>query len=473
MSEATGAVGGGPLVMKFGGTSVRDAAAIRRLAAIVRAHAARRPAVVVSALSGITDELSALARLAHDGKMTAEMEGRVSALVDRHGTEADGLVAGAALNDVHAALATALREVPLLLEVMAAHPGTRRALRDELLSWGERLSSLIVAGALATDGLPARWVDARQCIRTDEEHGRAEPLLAATREACHAALGPALGAGEVPVLGGFVGATPGGATTTLGRGGSDFSAALVGAALDAAEIQIWTDVSGFMTADPRIVPAARSIPRLTYDEAAELAYFGAKVLHPRTLHPAVERGIPVRVCNSMAPDSASTCIDAAGAARGAAGVKAVAHKNGVTIVRVTSARMLGASGFLRAIFEAFDRHGIAVDVVATSEVSVSLTVDEPERLPRAVRDLEALGRVDVEDGYAIVCVVGEALRSTPGIAARVFGAMGGINVALISQGASGINLTFAVHAQDAATAVRLLHTECLASGDVPPSGTGP
>lgn len=464
MSDGLAAHGGnaGPLVMKFGGTSVQSAEAIHRLSAIVRGRASRRPVVVVSALSKVTDELSALARLAEGGEVTAEMEGRVSAFVDRHGREADRLAVGEALDRVHGELAAALREIPLLLEMMAAHPGTRRPLRDELLSWGERLSSHIVAAALRADGLPSRWVDARRCIRTDEEHGRAEPRLDATREACRAALLPALDAGEVPVLGGFIGAAENGATTTLGRGGSDFSAALVGASLDAAEIQIWTDVSGFMTADPRVVGTARSIPRLTYDEAAELAYFGAKVLHPRTLHPAVERRIPVRVCNSMAPDSPSTRIDAAGAGPGAGGVKAVAHKTGITIVRITSARMLGASGFLRAIFEAFDRHGIAVDVVATSEVSVSLTVDDPGRLERAVRDLQALGRVDVEGGYAIVCVVGEALRTTPGIAARVFGALSRINVALISQGASGINLTFAVHEQDAAPAVRLLHGECLA-----------
>jgi aspartate kinase len=453
--------GAGPLVMKFGGTSVQDAAAIHRLMGIVRDHAHRRPVVVVSALSRVTDELSALARLAEGGEMTPEMEARTGALVDRHGREADALVAGEALDRLHGELAAALREIPLLLEIMAAHPGTRRPLRDELLSWGERLSSHLVAAALRTDGTASRWVDARQCIRTTEEHGRAEPLMDDTRQAVRSALLPALEAAEVPVLGGFVGSTPGGATTTLGRGGSDFSAALVGASLDAAEIQIWTDVSGFMTADPRVASSARSIPRLTYDEAAELAYFGAKVLHPRTLHPAVERGIPVRVCNSMAPDSASTRIDAAGSTPAAAGVKAVAHKNGITVVRITSARMLGASGFLRAIFEAFDRHGIAVDVVATSEVSVSLTVDQTDRLPSAVRDLQPLGQVDVEGGYAIVCVVGEALRTTPGIAARVFGALGGINVALISQGASGINLTFAVHEQDAPTAVRLLHRECL------------
>lgn len=464
MSEATAAPanGAGPLVMKFGGTSVQDAAAIRRLSAIVRGHAERRPVVVVSAFSRVTDELSALARLADGGALTAEMEERAGALIDRHVREATALVPGDGLQPLLGELEAARRELPLVLRMMAAHPGTRRPLRDELLSWGERLSSHVVAAALKADGVPSRWVDARRCIRTDEEHGRAEPRMDATRQATRAAIDPVLAAGEVPVLGGFVGATEAGATTTLGRGGSDFSAALAGASLDASEIQIWTDVSGFMTADPRVVPSARSIPRLSYDEAAELAYFGAKVLHPRTLHPAVERGIPVRVCNSMAPDSASTLIDAAGAAAPAAGVKAVAHKTGITIVRVTSARMLGASGFLRAIFEAFDRHQVVVDVVATSEVSVSLTVDQPERLPQAVRELERLGGVDVEEGYAIVCVVGEALRTTPGIAARVFGALAEINVALISQGASGINLTFAVHGEDAAPAVRRLHDVCLA-----------
>jgi aspartate kinase len=453
--------GAAPLVMKFGGTSVQDAAAIRRLAAIVQGHA-RRPVVVVSALSRVTDELSGLARAAHDGAMTVEMEERVASLLDRHAREGAALLGGGELEGLHEALTTARREIPTLLGIMAAHPGTRRPLRDELLSWGERLSSFLVAAALRAHGLRARWVDARQCIRTSEEHGRAEPLVNATREATRASVLPVLAGDEVPVLGGFIGATPQGATTTLGRGGSDFSAALVGAALDAAEIQIWTDVSGFMTADPRVVRTARSIPRLSYDEAAELAYFGAKVLHPRTLHPAVDRGIPVRVCNSMAPDSASTLIDASGAAPAGAGVKAVAHKGGITIVRVTSARMLGASGFLRAIFEAFDRHQVVVDVVATSEVSVSLTIDQPERLPEAVRELEGIGRVDVEEGYAIVCVVGEALRSTSGVAARVFGALAEINVALISQGASGINLTFAVRQEDAAGAVQRLHAECLA-----------
>jgi aspartate kinase len=461
MSE--GAEAAGPLVMKFGGTSVKDAEAVRRLADIVRAHLDRRPVVVVSALSRVTDELSSLARDAGAGADAPLLSERVGALIDRHAREGEALLHGEVLGRLRESLEGARAQLVSLLGVMAAHPGTRRPLRDEVLSWGERLSSLLVAEALDAHGVPGRWVDARRAVRTDDHHGRAEPLPGPTRDATRAEAFPILDAGGVPVMGGFIGSTAQGATTTLGRGGSDFTAALVGAALDAAEIQIWTDVSGFMTADPRVVPAARSIPRLTYDEAAELAYFGARVLHPRTLHPAVERGIPVRVCNSMDAAAPSTLIDAQGSAPARGGVKAIAHKTGVSIVRITSARMLGASGFLRAIFEVFDRHRIVVDVVATSEVSVSLTVDEPERIPDAVKELEALGSVEVEGGYAIVCAVGEALRATPGVAGRIFGTLAEINVALISQGASGINLTFAVHEADVRDAVLRLHAASLES----------
>jgi aspartate kinase len=462
MSEARSADAvGGPLVMKFGGTSVKDAAAIRRLAAHVAARLARRPVVVVSALSGVTDELVALARDACAGVSRAELAPRVDALLGRHAAEGAQLLDGELRERLARTLEAARSGLTAVLEMMAAHPGTRRPLGDEVLSWGERLSSVLVAEALRAEGVPGHWVDARSCIRTDERHGHAEPIVALTRESTRSVVLRALAADAVPVMGGFIGGTVQGATTTLGRGGSDFTAALVGAALDASEIQIWTDVSGFMTADPRVVPSARSIPRLSYDEAAELAYFGAKVLHPRTLHPAVEGGVPVRVCNSMHINAPSTLIDAAGGPSVAGGVKAVAHKGGVSIVRITSARMLGASGFLRAIFEVFDSQRIVVDVVATSEVSVSVTVDEPERIPDAVHALEALGRVEVEGGYAIVCAVGEGLRTTPGIAGRVFGTLADVNVALISQGASGINLTFAVREEDAADTVRRLHAACV------------
>src|SRR5205807_3203532 len=269
------------------------------------------------------------------------------------------------------------------------------------------------------------------------------PLLPLTIDRTRAILTPLLDDGLVPVLGGYIAATADGVTTTLGRGGSDYSATLVGAALGAEGIQIWTDVSGVLTADPRVVPDARTVPSLPYAEAAELAYFGAKVLHPRAIQPAMDRDIPVRSCNSRAPGDGGTLVTARGTVW-PRGVKAIAHKCGITILQITSTRMLGAYGFLRALFEVFDRHPTAVDVVTTSEVSVSLTVQYPGSLDAIVADLDGLGTVSLEPDRAIVCVVGEGLRTTPGIAARVFATLPDINVSLISQGASRVNLTFVV-----------------------------
>ena len=275
----------------------------------------------------------------------------------------------------------------------------------------------------------------------------------------------------VPVLGGFIGATRAGATTTLGRGGSDYSASIFGAALSASEIQIWTDVSGVLTADPRVVKEARTIPKLSYAEAAELAYFGAKVLHPKTILPAVVRHVPVRICNSRAPRSPDTVVyfDAEMTPRT---VKAIAHKTGVHIVHITSARMLGAYGFLRAIFEVFERHRTEVDIVTTSEVSVSLSLEETDALPEIIADLEKFSAVKFETGRAIVCIVGEGLRTTPGIAGRVFSTIRDINVLLISQGASNINLTFVVEEERAVEAVRRLHAAFFEEEDAakPPAG---
>jgi aspartate kinase len=444
------------LVLKFGGTSVADAAAIGRVARIVRAASGgARPVVVTSALGGVTDGLLAAVRTASAGDADAAL--RVAeGLLERHRAAARPLLGEDGLADLAARLDDAAARLAELFRVIRDHPGTRRALQDEVVSYGERLSSRLLALALREAGLPATRIDARTCIRTDEAYTRAEPLREATEACTRDVLLPELEAGHIPVLGGFIGSTLEGATTTIGRGGSDHSAALVGAALGAAEIQIWTDVNGFLTADPRLVPAARPIAHLSYAEAAELAYFGAKVLHPRTIQPAVEREIPVRICNSYEPDAPGTVIDARREVS-PEGIKAIAHKRGVTVVRITSARMLGAYGFLRAIFEVFDRHRTPVDIVATSEVSVSLTVDDPTPLPAIAAELARLGDVLVEEDCAIICVVGEGLRGRPGVAGRVFGALGEINIALISQGASSTNLTFAVAGADAAEAVTRLH----------------
>jgi aspartate kinase len=444
-----------PMVLKFGGTSVEDTAAQQRLAGIVAERKDHWPVVVVSALRGVTDALLHAVQCASAADQETARES-LELHFGRHTRIAADLLPADERLAIDEMVETSRREVRDLLRIVAAHPGTRLPLQDEIVSMGERMSGQLVAAVMRAAGLPASYADARRCIRTTDEHTQAAPLPERTREATRAELLPLLERGQVPVLGGFIGSAENGATTTLGRGGSDYSAAVLGAALDASEIQIWTDVTGFLTADPRVVPSARPLARLSYAEAAELAFFGAKVLHPKTIQPAVERHIPVRICNSRQPELSGTLID--GSAEPAQlGVKAIAHKPGITIVQITSARMLGAYGFLHALFEIFDRHRTGVDIVSTSEVSVSLSIDDTRLLPAILGDLEPLGSVRVTHGNAIVSVVGEGMAGTSGVAARVFSTIADINVRLISQGASSINITFVVAEADVEQAVKLLH----------------
>ena len=445
-----------PTILKFGGTSVADTAAFERVASVVGREAGARPVVVTSAMSGVTDALLASVRAAEGGDTAAAL-GSLEAHFERHRAVARDLLGREAARGFGETLDASRRDLGTLLADTAAGLMARPLLlQDSIVSHGERLASALLAAVLAESGLPARHADARRFVTTDEEHGHAAPLEEETARRTLRELGPLVGRGEIPVLGGFIGATLDGTTTTLGRGGSDYTAALVGAALRARVIQIWTDVSGVLTADPRVVEGARTVPRLSYAEAAELAYFGAKVLHPKTVQPAVELNIPLRILNSRAPDDAGTlvCDEAEPAPRT---VKAIAHKRGITTVRVSAARMLGAYGFLHALFEVFNRHRTAVDVVTTSEVSVSLTLDDATTLPALEGELRQLGSVDTERDRAIVCVVGEGLRHTSGVAARIFGALGGINVSLISLGASSVNLTFVVDGEHVHEAVRRLH----------------
>jgi aspartate kinase len=429
-----------PVVMKFGGTSVADAAAFENVARIV-ASEREAAVVVVSAMSGVTDALLAATDIAS-----------LQEVFERHRTVSRELLADtSAFTD---RLRSAEQQIGELLEGHVE----RKSRQDAVVSFGEILSSALLAELLNQRGIEACQVDARRCIITDEEHTSAAPLMRETFARSRSELIPCIDTGVVPVLGGFIGATTQGVTTTLGRGGSDYTAALLGAALGASEIQIWTDVTGVLTADPRVVPEAQTIERLSYSEAAELAYFGAKVLHPKTIQPAIESSIPVRICNSRAPQEAGTLVGPQSETSPRT-VKAIAHKTGVTTVQVTSLRMLGAYGFLRALFEVFDKHRTVVDVVTTSEVSVSLSLDDASALPAIVEELERLGTVRVEKGRAIICVVGEGLRGTPGIAARVFSTISDINVTLISQGASSINFTFAIEEERVREAVTRLHEE--------------
>jgi aspartate kinase len=457
--------------MKFGGTSVADQPAIERLIALVRAERqaeaqkeggdARGPVVVVSALSGVTDRLLGLAALAGSG----DVEGARASLQDlraRH-IKVSEVIRDVALREaVLDSLNREFDELDRVVSALAVLQEVSGRWMDALAATGEILSSQIVAAALTSHQLLAAYVDARKAVVTDAEHMAAAPLFEETTAALMAHADPPLAAGRIPVLGGFVGATAGGVTTTLGRGGSDYSAAIVGACLGAAEIQIWTDVDGMLTADPRIVKNPQVVPHLSFAEASELAYFGAKVLHPSTIQPAVSRNIPVRILNSHRAQARGTLITGE-RPKADRPLTAVASKSGVTVVNITSTRMLMAHGFLRRLFEVFERFKTSVDVVTTSEVTVSVTIDDARRLPAIVEALSGFAQVDRDDHMAIVCVVGDGLHEDAALAARVLASVGDVPMRMLSQAASRRNITFVIRESDLPTALGRVHDKFFAA----------
>jgi aspartate kinase len=443
--------------MKFGGTSVADPDAVRRLVAIVGRQRAKNglpPVVVVSALAGVTDALVAIAELAQDGegeKAAAELR----SLLTRHLAMASAVTAESRAVAA-AAVGREFEELIGLVHALAVLREVSPRSLDAVLAAGEIASSRIVAAALADDRIPSVWLDARQVLVTDAEYNGAAPDVVATSERARARLAPAIRAGQTPVIGGFVGATEKGVTTTLGRGGSDYSAAILGACVDAGEIQIWTDVDGMLTADPRIVPQPRVVPQLSFAEASELAYFGAKVLHPSTILPAVAKNIPVRILNSSRPENPGTLITADSASADGR-LTAIAAKRDVTVIDITSSRMLMAHGFLRRLFEVFERFKTPVDVVTTSEVSVSVTIDDTRRLETIVDCLRTFAEVNYERDMAIVCAVGENLRVDPALFGRAVTALDPIPLRLVSQAASRRNITFVLRDADVSRAMMRLH----------------
>jgi aspartate kinase len=443
------------IVMKFGGTSVQDAKAIERAADIVKGRRAQKPVVVVSAMAKVTDQLLAMARAAGSGDRKVALSLSRS-LRERHYNTAGELLGTALFTEFHSDLGVYFEALDELLRGISAVGELTPRTTDHVAAFGEILSSRIVAAAFAAQGIDSTMVDSRECVVTDSEHMRAAPLMEETNQRLRTKVQPVLDKGRVPVMGGFIGATKAGITTTIGRGGSDYSAAIVGSGLGAERIEIWTDVDGMLTTDPNLCPEARRIKVISFDEAAELAYFGAKVLHPATVLPAIQKNIPVYVLNSRNPGCEGTRISAR-VPHCKNFFKAIAAKKRITIIDVAAPRMLLAHGFLRAIFEAFDRHRVPVDVVSTSEVSVSLTVDSNESIPALAADLAKLADVKYEGRKAIVCLVGENLRETPGIAARVFGELSDVKIRMISQGASEINLTFVIEEDEVPQVVRRLH----------------
>jgi aspartate kinase len=449
--------------MKFGGTSVEDATAIDRVASIVKGRLPERPFVVVSAMAKVTDQMLIMAAAAGRGERAQALE-ICRSLRERHYTTAGELLGTGLHTDLHTELGAEFDSLDELLRGIAAVGELTPRTSDYVVSFGERLSSMIATPAFLARDIPATLVDARQVIITDAQHSRAVPQVDEINDRLQDRVKPLIEDGRVPIMGGFIGATREGVQTTIGRGGSDFSAALVGAGLGAERIEIWTDVDGMKTTDPRICSDARRIKVISFEEAAELAYFGAKVLHPATVLPAVEKNIPVLVLNSRNPENEGTRI-LSRTPRSRSLFKAIAAKNRITIIEIVAARMLMAHGFLAKVFDIFARHRCAVDVVSTSEVSISLTVDSNEAIPQIAADLEQLAFVKYSGRKAIVCLVGENIRETAGVAAQVFDAIRDINVRMISQGASEINLTFVIDEADVPEAVRRLHARFFAEVD--------
>ena len=442
------------IVCKFGGTSVADAAAIGRVIEIIDGKRNQQPVVVVSALGGATNTLLDIANKAANGELLTSLQ-LVEQLRDRHLREATALLHGSpeaeelaldigATFDELAHLAEAFKTLGYL---------TPRSL-DAVAAIGELLSSQIVAAAFRRQGYPAVFVDARDVMRTNDVFTKAEPDIEGLRQAAQERLVPHLQQGRIPVMGGFVGATAARVTTTLGRGGSDYSASLIGAAIDATAIEIWTDVDGMLTADPRVIPAAQLIERISFDEAAELAAFGAKVLHPATIAPAVQRGIPVYVFNSRNPAAKGTMI-AFDAPR--LPVRAIAGKRATTMVKLRSSRMLLAPGFLRRVFEVFETHRTSVDVVTTSEVSVSVTLDDASNLAAILQDLAAFGDVSVSPRAGLLAIVGAGISDSGHAMAKAVAALGDIPVHMASLSATGINFTLVIDDEHVVPAMQRLH----------------
>jgi len=447
------------VVMKFGGTSVADPDAINRLIGIVERQKAKStngtaPVVVVSALAGVTDKLVAIAQLAEEGE-GARAAAEIEALLERH-LDVASAVTGASRAKLLQEVRCEFQELTGLVHALAVLREVSPRSRDAVHATGEIVSSRIAAAAFADRGVESVWLDARRVLVTDAEHTAAAPDIDATCERAQAMIAPEAAAGRVTVVGGFIGATASGVTSTLGRGGSDYSAAIFGACLDADEIQIWTDVDGMLTADPRIVAQPRVVPQLSFSEASELAYFGAKVLHPSTILPAVAKNIPVRILNSRRPENEGTRITKE--ARPDAGkLTAIACKRDVTVIDITSTRMLMAHGFLRRLFEVFERFKTAVDVVTTSEVSVSVTVDDTRRLDAILDNLHNFAEASCEKEMAIICAVGENLRADPTLFGRAVTALDRVPLRLVSQAASRRNITFVLRNADVPQAMMRLH----------------
>ncbi|MDR1748854.1 MAG: aspartate kinase [Spirochaetaceae bacterium] len=435
------------IVMKFGGSSVANAERIRHVASIIQRYVVERPVVVLSAMGDTTDHLLEAADRAVGGVVDIS---RVESL--HRDAAADLGISFSAVESLLADLRTLLTGISLLREL------TDRT-RDYLVSFGERLSVRMMAEWLTKSGLPATACDAWDVGFISDSNFTAADLLPETWEKIREKLGPYDKGEEVeiPIVTGFIAKDRNGYITTLGRGGSDLTATVIGSAMRAKEIQTWKDVDGILNADPRIVPKAKPVAVITYDEAAELAYFGAQVLHPRCMQPCLATGTPVRVKNSYNPVAPGSLILMEHIVDPLP-VRAITSKSGVTLIDIVSSRMLGQYGFLEQVFHVFAKHRLSVDVIATSEVSVSLTVDSRGDIPGVVEELERIASIEVKEKRSIVTIICDVGRSSK-ILAYTFRALDSenINVQMISQGASKVNISFICDDSEVKRVIQLLH----------------
>ncbi len=447
------------IVMKFGGTSVKDGAAVKRLIGIVKRSSPQKTVVVVSALSGVTDTLIKIAGLASRGKAD-DASGLSAELEKRHLEMAGELLTGNAslLNETRDTVKQLFAKLNEIIRVISVLEELSDMSMAKILSYGEILSSSVIHKAMLHAGMSCAYADARTLIITDSHFLKGEPQTDAICTKVPELLSEKFMQNDVVITQGFISATADGVATTLGRGGSDYSAALIGMAANAVEIQIWTDVDGVHTTDPRKVEKTRSISVMSFSEAAELSFFGAKVLHPATIQPAVEKNIPVRVLNSMEPDRQGTLILSDYQVH-ENGVKAISFKENITVVNIFSTKMLNSFGFLTRLFEVFGKYGTSVDLISTSEVNVSLTVDSESKLDEIIAELSHFAVVSVAREKSQVSVVGKNLKETTGLAKRIFSAVSEYNITMISQGASDINVSFVVNRGDLSAVVNSLHKE--------------
>ena len=439
-------------VLKFGGTSVKDAEAFIRTSDIIISTAGKK-VVVVSALAGITDDLTYII-----SSLDRQIYNRAKETIESISLKHKQVIADLDLSDdCDLFLEKKISELKLLIEAVEILGELTGKSKDLILSFGECMSSTMLADILSKNGIKAKQKEAGELIITDSEFTEATVLFDQTNEACSCECKKMFDTNDVIVVGGFIGSDLQGRRTTLGRGGSDYSASVIAAAIKADLLEIWTDVDGILTSDPRLVRGAKLVTELSYIEASELAFFGAKVLHPKTIRPAVDAQIPVVVKNSYNPKGHGTVV--VNKAVDCSIIKAIAYRKDVTVINIRSNRMLGAYGFLSKVFEIFKKHETSVDLVTTTEVSISLTIDDETKIYEVEKDLAEFSTVEIFRDKAIISAIGEGIRETAGIAARFFNVLKGINVSMVSVGASEVNLSIVIEQSLLDQAVMGLHEE--------------